>query len=63
MKAWYRTVNRGTCQALTGGGEEYIGNNLMFNVLSSSVLISSVTEQLESDQKRTNRYHALAIVI
>jgi hypothetical protein len=63
MKAWYRTVNRGTCQALTGGGEEYIGNNLMFNVLSSSVLISSVREQLESDQTRTNGYHAFAIVI
>lgn len=21
MKAWYRTVKRGTCHALTGGGE------------------------------------------
>lgn len=21
MKAWYRTVNNGTCHALTGGGE------------------------------------------
>lgn len=38
MKAWYRTVNKGTYQALTAGGDGYIGNSLMFNVLSSSVM-------------------------
>jgi hypothetical protein len=36
MKAWYRTVNKGTCHALTPGGDGYIGNNLMFSVLRSS---------------------------
>ena len=36
MKAWYRNVKSGTCQALTGGGEGYIGKSLMFRVFNSS---------------------------
>lgn len=63
MKAWYRTVNRGTCQALTVGGEGYIGNSLMFNVLSSSVFEDSVRAKVEPDPRHTNGYHAFAIVI
>ena len=60
-----RTVNKGTCHALTGGGGGYKGNSLILMVSESSKRPQRSLNSTLDDQRwpLTDRYHALAVII